>query len=123
MSRDVADSDYYTSQGGQVPVRWTAPEALEHRKFSSKSDCWSYGILLHGPSRSDRPRSTWGCFKTAWNPAINKSLLIPNPRLRSRRNQIFRRLLVALESVMKQAYVWKDGTQGMPPLVQYVHGF
>ncbi len=28
-------------------MRWTAPEALEERKYSSKSDCWSFGILMY----------------------------------------------------------------------------
>ena len=26
MSRDLQDSDYYITHGGQIPVRWTAPE-------------------------------------------------------------------------------------------------
>lgn len=33
-------------QGSKVPVRWTAPEAFQHRKFSSASDAWSFGILM-----------------------------------------------------------------------------
>ncbi|KAI6202445.1 Tyrosine-protein kinase [Aphelenchoides besseyi] len=31
---------------GKIPIRWTAPEALRSREYSSKSDCWSYGVLL-----------------------------------------------------------------------------
>uniref|UniRef100_A0A3B4WXI7 receptor protein-tyrosine kinase n=1 Tax=Seriola lalandi dorsalis TaxID=1841481 RepID=A0A3B4WXI7_SERLL len=30
----------------KIPVRWTAPEAFQHRKFSSASDVWSFGILM-----------------------------------------------------------------------------
>ena len=28
MSRDLADSDYYVSHGGKIPVKWTAPEVI-----------------------------------------------------------------------------------------------
>ncbi|RXN28201.1 ephrin type-B receptor 5-like protein [Labeo rohita] len=33
-------------RGSKIPVRWTAPEAFQHRKFSSASDVWSFGILM-----------------------------------------------------------------------------
>ncbi|KAB0374220.1 hypothetical protein FD755_014476, partial [Muntiacus reevesi] len=33
-------------RGGKIPVRWTAPEAIAYRKFTSASDVWSYGIVM-----------------------------------------------------------------------------
>ncbi|XP_053164744.1 ephrin type-A receptor 6 isoform X11 [Hemicordylus capensis] len=36
----------YTTSGGKIPIRWTAPEAIAYRKFSSASDTWSYGIVM-----------------------------------------------------------------------------
>ena len=47
MSRELQNEDYYRSHGGQVPVKWTAPEALNYRKYSTASDVWSYGCLLY----------------------------------------------------------------------------
>ncbi|KAF7667811.1 hypothetical protein LDENG_00043010 [Lucifuga dentata] len=38
--------DHKTSDNAKVPVKWTAPEALRKEKFSTRSDVWSYGILL-----------------------------------------------------------------------------
>lgn len=29
-----------------LPIRWISPEALRDRAFSSKSDVWSYGVVL-----------------------------------------------------------------------------
>jgi len=42
----LKDEEYYTSHGGHIPVKWTAPEALTFKKYSTQSDVWSYGILL-----------------------------------------------------------------------------
>ncbi|TNN83959.1 Ephrin type-A receptor 2 [Liparis tanakae] len=36
----------YTTRGGKIPIRWTAPEAIAYRKFTSASDVWSFGIVM-----------------------------------------------------------------------------
>ncbi|XP_030309563.1 ephrin type-A receptor 1 isoform X3 [Calypte anna] len=33
-------------RGGKIPIRWTAPEAIAHRIFTSASDVWSFGIVM-----------------------------------------------------------------------------
>ncbi|CAI7999070.1 Tyrosine-protein kinase STK [Geodia barretti] len=47
MSRDLADETYYISRGGKIPVKWTAPEALHYKKYSTASDVWSFGCLMY----------------------------------------------------------------------------
>lgn len=36
----------FSQQGGKIPIRWTAPEAIAYRKFTSASDVWSFGIVI-----------------------------------------------------------------------------
>ena len=65
MSRDLADEDHYLSNGGKIPVRWTAPEAIKFRVYSTASDVWSYGCVLY---------EIWGMgsepFETRENPEV-----------------------------------------------------
>ena len=46
MSRVTTESGYYVTRGGQIPVKWTAPEAILFRKYSTSSDVWSLGMVL-----------------------------------------------------------------------------
>ncbi|XP_023237493.1 fibroblast growth factor receptor 3-like [Centruroides sculpturatus] len=47
FARDVQNIDYYKkTTGGRLPVKWMAPEALFDRIYTTKSDVWSYGVLL-----------------------------------------------------------------------------
>jgi serine/threonine protein kinase len=47
MARNLIEDDYYVSQGGKIPLKWTAPEALVYHKYSTASDMWSYGCVLY----------------------------------------------------------------------------
>jgi serine/threonine protein kinase len=53
MAREVYENDYYKpqSRSKKIPLRWMGPEALGTEetppKFSSKSDVFSYGIVLY----------------------------------------------------------------------------
>ncbi|KAG9339002.1 hypothetical protein JZ751_024400 [Albula glossodonta] len=46
LQENSADPTYTSSLGGKIPIRWTAPEAIAFRKFTSASDAWSYGIVM-----------------------------------------------------------------------------
>jgi len=47
LSRDVYSSDYYRPEHKRpMPVKWMAPETLEGKAFTYKSDVWSFGVVF-----------------------------------------------------------------------------
>ncbi|XP_041926406.1 tyrosine-protein kinase Tec [Alosa sapidissima] len=46
MARYVLDDQYTSSMGSKFPVKWSPPEVFNFCKYSSKSDVWSYGVLM-----------------------------------------------------------------------------
>lgn len=54
---------------GKWPVKWYAPECINYYKFSSKSDVWSFGVLM------------WEAFSYGQKP-YRVSLCFPCPVLR-----------------------------------------
>lgn len=47
LARLIEDKTYEARAGGRFPIKWTAPEASTYNKFSTKSDVWSFGIVLY----------------------------------------------------------------------------
>ncbi|XP_039677838.1 tyrosine-protein kinase Tec [Perca fluviatilis] len=46
MARYVLDDQYTSSSGAKFPVKWSPPEVFNFCKYSSKSDVWSFGVLM-----------------------------------------------------------------------------
>ncbi|KAL9838745.1 LOW QUALITY PROTEIN: macrophage-stimulating protein receptor [Geothlypis trichas] len=49
LARDVFGKDYYSIQQhrhAKLPVKWMALESLQTQKFTTKSDVWSFGVLM-----------------------------------------------------------------------------
>ena len=47
MARVLSDDIYSTYTKEKFLIKWTAPEATMYRRFTIKSDVWSFGILLY----------------------------------------------------------------------------
>lgn len=46
LSKDVYNSEYYHFHQVWIPLRWMSPEAVLEDEFSTKSDVWSFGVLM-----------------------------------------------------------------------------
>uniref|UniRef100_A0A4W3J9S3 receptor protein-tyrosine kinase n=1 Tax=Callorhinchus milii TaxID=7868 RepID=A0A4W3J9S3_CALMI len=68
----------YTTRGGKIPIRWTAPEAIAYRKFTSASDVWSYGVVMwEVMSYGERPY--WEMSNQDVIKAIDEGYRLPAP--------------------------------------------
>uniref|UniRef100_A0A671Y9B7 receptor protein-tyrosine kinase n=1 Tax=Sparus aurata TaxID=8175 RepID=A0A671Y9B7_SPAAU len=78
LEDDTSDPTYTSSLGGKIPVRWTAPEAIAYRKFTSASDVWSYGIVTwEVMSYGERPY--WDMSNQDVINAIEQDFRLPAP--------------------------------------------
>ncbi|XP_059838620.1 inactive tyrosine-protein kinase 7-like isoform X2 [Hypanus sabinus] len=46
LSKDVYNSEYYHFRQAWIPLRWMPAEAIFEDDFSTKSDVWSFGVLV-----------------------------------------------------------------------------
>lgn len=74
MARDLAEGNYYVAnEKALIPIKWTALEALTHRKYSTASDVWSFGCLMY---------EIWGLgsepYRGETNTQVHKFFIILN---------------------------------------------
>ena len=70
---------YFKSEGGKIPIRWTAPEAMAHKKYTTSSDVWSYGVLLWEiASEGARPYDGMDNLKVVTE--VDRGYRMPAPR-------------------------------------------
>ncbi|XP_033097815.1 ephrin type-B receptor 1-B-like isoform X2 [Anneissia japonica] len=78
LSREKEEGAYETKGGGKIPVRWTSPEAISYKKFTSASDVWSYGIVMwEVVSYGERPYWNWSNQDVVQ--AVEKGYRLPPP--------------------------------------------
>ena len=79
MTRRLLDNDYYKmTETAIIPLKWSAPESIFYKKYQSKSDVWSYAIVLF---------EIWslGCKPWPYDKLetviskLNQSILMPPP--------------------------------------------
>lgn len=77
MSRE--EEEYIVSGGmKQIPIKWTAPEALNFGKYTSLCDVWSYGILMWEIfSKGDTPYA--GMSNSRAREKIDNGYRMPGP--------------------------------------------
>ena len=81
LSREIDEGDSYTTKGGKIPIRWTAIEAIDYRKFTSASDVWSFGVLCwEVVSFGERPFWNWSNQDVI--KSIKNSFRLPPPMVR-----------------------------------------
>ena len=47
MAKYVETGNYYIGDGDDdMPIHWMSPESLNNYKYSTKSDVWSFGVVI-----------------------------------------------------------------------------
>ncbi|KAI1720304.1 protein tyrosine kinase domain-containing protein [Ditylenchus destructor] len=64
LRNNSGEQEYTTQTGGKIPIRWTAPEAINYHKYTTQSDVWSFGVVMWEVcSFGERPYWDWSNHK------------------------------------------------------------
>ena len=75
------------NQGGKIALRWTAPECIRYRKFTSASDVWSFGIVMwEVTSFGEKPY--WDMNNDDVTDVIEDGYRLPCPEVRKEKKKI-----------------------------------
>uniref|UniRef100_A0A7N8YNF5 Tyrosine-protein kinase n=1 Tax=Mastacembelus armatus TaxID=205130 RepID=A0A7N8YNF5_9TELE len=97
----VLDNQYTSSSGAKFPVKWSPPEVLHYSKYSSKSDVWSFGVVM------------WEIYSEGRTPFENRSNLdVVNDITRGIRLYRPHRASQPLYAIMYRC--WHERPQGRP---------
>ncbi|OXB83821.1 UNVERIFIED_CONTAM: hypothetical protein H355_003033 [Colinus virginianus] len=103
----VIDDEYVSSSGAKFPIKWSSPEVFHFKKYSSKSDIWSFGVLM------------WEVFTEGKMPFERKSNYEVVHEI-SAGNRLYRPRL-ASHTVYKVMYsCWHEKPEGRPTFAELV---
>ncbi|CAM4614536.1 unnamed protein product [Leuciscus chuanchicus] len=108
MTRFVLDDQYTSSHGSKFPVRWSSPEVIKFGKYSSKSDVWSFGVLM------------WEVYSEGRVPYDNRSNAEVVEALNARQRLL--RPRVCPQSVFElMQWCWKEKPEDRPSFAVLLH--
>uniref|UniRef100_A0A673TTW7 Tyrosine-protein kinase n=1 Tax=Suricata suricatta TaxID=37032 RepID=A0A673TTW7_SURSU len=105
MTRYVLDDEYISSSGAKFPIKWSPPEVFHFNKYSSKSDVWSFGVLM------------WEVFTEGKMPFENKSNLQVVEAI-SKGFRLYRPQLAPMSIYEVMYSCWHEKPKGRPTFAE-----
>ncbi|XP_007528694.1 tyrosine-protein kinase ITK/TSK [Erinaceus europaeus] len=102
MTRFVLDDQYTSSTGTKFPVKWASPEVFSFSRYSSKSDVWSFGVLM------------WEVFSEGKIPYENRSNSEVVEDITSG-FRLYKPRLASLHIYQVMNHCWKEKPEDRPP--------
>ncbi|CAO2642652.1 Tyrosine-protein kinase ITK/TSK [Lemmus lemmus] len=108
MTRFVLDDQYTSSTGTKFPVKWASPEVFFLSRYSSKSDVWSFGVLM------------WEVFSEGKIPYENRSNSEVVEDI-STGFRLYKPRLASSHIYQIMNHCWKEKPEDRPPFSQLLN--